>query len=164
MGARRGGGGQGGHLPPLEFEKMTSYAAVLQNTLKFSLAPSALPLDTLCFSLKRREKTQKFSFAPSARRKMVDLLYGAPKTCRLFKVSVILPPLEKFLRAPMTISGLLLQFPFPKQRYCVTPATHSMGDYLLALIWTSIPISFHRVSERMTQTNLLNSTNDQKIL
>ena len=45
-------GGQGGALaPPLEFEKMTSYAAVLQNTLKFSLAPSALALDTLYFSL-----------------------------------------------------------------------------------------------------------------
>ena len=43
-----------------------------------------------------------FSFAPSARRKMVDLLYGALKTCQPFKVSVVLPPpLEKFLRAPM---------------------------------------------------------------
>ena len=29
------GGARGGHLPPLEFEKMTSYAAVLQNALKF---------------------------------------------------------------------------------------------------------------------------------
>ena len=47
MGARRGG--QGGHLPPppLEFEKMTSYSAVLENTLKFSLALSALATDTL---------------------------------------------------------------------------------------------------------------------
>ena len=62
--APAGGGGKGGTCPPLEFEKMTSYAAVLQNTLKFSLAPTALALDTLYFSLKRREKTQKFSFAP----------------------------------------------------------------------------------------------------
>ena len=38
---------------------MTSYAAVLQKTLKFSLAPSALALDTLYFSLKRREKNAK---------------------------------------------------------------------------------------------------------
>ena len=38
----------------------------------------------------------KFSFAPSARRKMVDLLYGALKTCQLFKVSVVLPPSGKF--------------------------------------------------------------------
>ena len=60
------GGARGALAPPLEFEKMTSYAAVLQNTLKFSLAPSALALDTLYFSLKRREKTQKFSFAPCA--------------------------------------------------------------------------------------------------
>ena len=65
---------------------MTSYAAVLQNTLKFSLEPSALALDTLHFSLKRREKNAK---------NFVDLLYGAPKTCRLFKVSVILPPSGK---------------------------------------------------------------------
>ena len=78
------GGGKGGLAPPLEFEKMTSYIAVLQNTLKCSIAPSALALDTLYFSLKRREKSQMFLFAPSARRKMVDLLYGAPKTCRLF--------------------------------------------------------------------------------
>ena len=53
MGARRGG--KGGALAPLEFEKMTSYAAVLQNALKFSLAPSALAKDTLYFSLKRRK-------------------------------------------------------------------------------------------------------------
>ena len=51
------GGGQGGHLPPpLEFEKMTSYAAVLQNTLNFSLAPSAFAIDTIYLSLKRRKK------------------------------------------------------------------------------------------------------------
>ena len=94
MGARRGARGALAP-PPLGFEKMTSYAAVLQNILKFSLAPSALALYTLYFSLKCREKTQKFSFAPLARRKMVDFLYGAPKTCRLFKVSVILPPSGK---------------------------------------------------------------------
>ena len=75
---------------------MTSYAAVLQNTLKFSLVPSALAIDTLYFSLKRREKTQKFSFAPSARRKMVDVLYDAPKTCQLFEVTVVLPRSGKF--------------------------------------------------------------------
>ena len=58
MGARRGG--QGGTCPPLEFEKVTSYAAALQNTLKFSLAPSALAPDTLYFSLKRREERNHF--------------------------------------------------------------------------------------------------------
>ena len=67
--APAGGEGKGG-LAPLEFEKVTSYAAVLQSTLKLSLAPSTLVLDTLYFSLKRREKknakTQKNSFAPSA--------------------------------------------------------------------------------------------------
>ena len=59
MSARRGGKG-GTCPPPLEFEKMTSYAAALQNTLKFSLAPSALALDTLYFSLKRREERNHF--------------------------------------------------------------------------------------------------------
>ena len=60
MGARRGGG-KGGHLPPpLEFEKLTSYAAVQQNTLKFSLAPTALAIDTLYFSLKRAKKCKIF--------------------------------------------------------------------------------------------------------
>ena len=94
---RRPQGGARGALapPPLEFEKMTSYAAVLQNTLKFSLAPSALAIYTLNFSIKRREKTQQCSFAPSARRKMVDFLYGAPKTCWVCKVSVTLSPSGK---------------------------------------------------------------------
>ena len=82
MGARRGG--KGGALAPLEFEKMTSYAAVLQNTLKFSLAPSALALDILYFSLKRREKKRNFrlrlrraekrSIFCMARRKCVEFL------------------------------------------------------------------------------------------
>ena len=93
MGARRGG--QGGHLPPLEFEKMTSYAAVLQNTLKFSLAPTALAIDTLYFSLKRAKKCKIFRLRLWRVEKMVDFLYGAPKTCQLFKMSVVLPPLWK---------------------------------------------------------------------
>ena len=59
MGARRG---VRGALAPLEFEKMTSYAAVLQNTLKY---PSALAIDTLYFNLKRR--------------KNASILHGAPK-------------------------------------------------------------------------------------
>ena len=83
------GGGKGGHLPPLEFEKMTSYAAVLRNTLKFSLAPSALAIDILYFSLKRRKKrknfrlrlrrAEKWSIFGTARRKRVNFL-----KCRWF--------------------------------------------------------------------------------
>ena len=72
MGARRGGQ-RGALAPPLEFEKMTSYTAILQNTLKFSLAPSALAIHTLHFSLKRRKNV-----------KMVDLSHGAPKNGRFF--------------------------------------------------------------------------------
>ena len=61
MGARRGGG-KGGALAPLPWnlKHMTSYAAVLRKTLKFSLAPSALAIDTLYFSLKRRKKRNIF--------------------------------------------------------------------------------------------------------
>ena len=44
--------------------------------------------------------------------KMVNFLYGAPKTCQLFKVLVVLPPLEKFLRAPMSLGrGNVNQLP-----------------------------------------------------
>ena len=90
MGARRGGKG-GTCPPPLEFEKMTSYAAVLQNTLKFSLAPSALAIDTLYFSLKCREKRKNFR-----------LRFRRAENVSIFKVSVdFCPPLEKFLRAPI---------------------------------------------------------------
>ena len=38
---------------------------------------------------------QKFSFASSARLKMVDSVYGARKTCQFFNVSVVLPPSGK---------------------------------------------------------------------
>ena len=34
---------------------------------------------------------------------MVDFLYVTPKTCQFFKVMVVLPPLEKFLWAPMCV-------------------------------------------------------------
>ena len=61
MGARRGAGGA--LAPSLNLKKMTSYAAFLRNALKFSLALSALAINTLKFSLKRRKKAQKFSFA-----------------------------------------------------------------------------------------------------
>ena len=60
------------------------------------------------FQSKTSRKTQKFSFAPSARRKMVDFLYGAPKTCRLFKVSVILPPSGKISAGAHAVSYLLV--------------------------------------------------------
>ena len=67
-------GGQGGHLPPpLEFEKMTSYADVLRNTLKFSLASSALAIDTLYFSLKWHKKA-----------KTIVCAFGAPKNGQFF--------------------------------------------------------------------------------
>ena len=85
MGAR-GGGGKGA-LAPLELEKMTSYVAVPQNTLKFLLAPSALVTNVLYFSLKRRKKRNYFRLR----------LRRAEK----WSILVVLPPLEKFLRAPM---------------------------------------------------------------
>ena len=60
-----------GALAPLEFEKMTSHAAVLQNILTFSLAPWALAIDALYFSLKHR-KNAKISVCA----------FGAPKNGR----------------------------------------------------------------------------------
>ena len=72
MGVRRGD-----TCSPLEFEKVTSYAAVLQNTLKFSI-------DTLYFSLKRSEnpnvfrlrlrRAEKWLFFCPARQKRVSFL------------------------------------------------------------------------------------------
>ena len=103
MGARGWGGGKRALATPLEFEKLTSYryAAVSQNTLKFSLAPSALAIVTLYFSLKRREKrkisglrlrrAEKWSIFCTARQKRVNFL----------KCWWLCPPLEKILRAPM---------------------------------------------------------------
>ena len=49
---------------PLEFTKLTSYAAVLQNNLTFSLSLSALAIDILYFSLKRHKKMQKNRLRP----------------------------------------------------------------------------------------------------
>ena len=92
MGARRGGAR--GALVPLEFEKMTSYAAVLQNTLKFSLAPSVLAIDTLYFSLKHRKNAHIFVGALGAP-KTGRFFVRRPKTDQLFQVVVVSPPLEK---------------------------------------------------------------------
>ena len=95
-------GGQGGHLPPpLEFEKMTSYAAVLQNTLKFSLAPSALAIDTLYFSLKRAKKCKNFRLRLRRAEKCSIFCTARRKGVNFFKCRWFCPPLEKFLRAPM---------------------------------------------------------------
>ena len=38
---------------------------------------------------------------------MIDFLYGGPKRCQLFKVLVVLPVLEKFLREPMRLLNFL---------------------------------------------------------
>ena len=85
----------GGHLPStLKFEKMMSYAALLQNTLKFSLAPAELAIYkyTLEISSKRRKSRKDFRLSLRRAEKIND---------RLFKAFVVLSPLNKFLRAPM---------------------------------------------------------------
>ena len=71
MGDLRGGG-----TCPLEFGNMTSYAAVLQNTIKFSLTPSALAIRTLHFSLKRCKNRKNFRLCPES--------LSAPKNGRFF--------------------------------------------------------------------------------
>ena len=85
------GGGGTCPQPSWNLKKMTSYAALLWNTLTFSLAPSALAIKTLTCSLKCRKSAKKISFAASAHRKTVNLF-----RCRRF-----CPALENFLRAPM---------------------------------------------------------------
>ena len=71
MGDLRGGG-----TCPLEFGNMTSYAAVLQNTIKFSLTPSALAIRTLHFSLKRCKNRKNFRLCLES--------LSAPKNGRFF--------------------------------------------------------------------------------
>ena len=58
-------------LPALEFERMTSYAALVRNALKFSLTLSALAVNTLEFSLK---KNANGPFLSMAHRKIVNFL------------------------------------------------------------------------------------------
>ena len=71
MGARRGKGATCPSLP--EFEKMTTFAALLGNALKNSLVPPMLAVHTLKLSLKSRDEINKiFLFAPAARIKVVD--------------------------------------------------------------------------------------------
>ena len=55
-----GGGQPGAVASPWNLKMMTSYAVFVQNTLKFSLAPSALASNTLKLSLKRRKNREKF--------------------------------------------------------------------------------------------------------
>ena len=102
MGARRGRQG-GGTCPPLEFEKMTSYAAVQQNTLKFSLAPTALAIDTLYFSLKRAKKRKIFRLRLRRVEKWSIFSTARRKRLNFFKCRWFCPPLKKFLRAPMVM-------------------------------------------------------------
>ena len=94
MGARRG---EGGALapPPWNLKKVRSYAAVLQNTPKFSVAPSALAIDTLYFTLKRREKRKMFRLRLWRAEKWSILGTARQKTCQLFNVLVVLPPSGK---------------------------------------------------------------------
>ena len=80
-------------MPLLEFEKeMTSYAAFLRNAQRFSLALSALAINSLKFSLKRRKKHKKFvcvtfigvgGFAPSGK------FSAAPMTAAVFTTNEI---------------------------------------------------------------------------
>ena len=88
---RPAGGGGKEALPPLEFEKVASYAAVLQNTLNFSLAPSALAIDTLYSSLKRRKKAQIFRLRPRRAEKLSIFCMARRKRVNFFKELVVLP-------------------------------------------------------------------------
>ena len=77
---------------------------------KFLLAPSALAIYTRKTSKKKSRKTQKFSFAPSARRKMVDSLGvgGLPPFGKLSAgANERGPPIERGLRATRCLNPAL---------------------------------------------------------
>ena len=67
MGVSRGVQG-GANAPPWNLKMMPSYVVPLQNTLNFSLAPSALGTIPLKFSLKRHKIAKFKLFALSARK------------------------------------------------------------------------------------------------
>ena len=102
-GARRAGKG-GALAPPLEFEKMTSYAAVLHilnpKYPKFFARASGARHRYPIFQSTTAQKVQKFSFAPSARRKMVDILYGTLKRFNFLKCRWFCSPLKIFCGRP----------------------------------------------------------------
>ena len=64
-------------------KNMTSYAAILRNTLKFSLAPSALAIKTLKFSLKQLKNSRFFRLSLGRTKNGRFLLWRAEKlsTC-----------------------------------------------------------------------------------
>ena len=95
-----------------------------------SSLPSFLPHAT--DDIAPSQKTQKFSFAPSARPKMVDFLYAAPKTCRLFEVSVILPPSGKISAGAhdlAEISGYYRTYSAKSSEYESNPIDDSLLKY-----------------------------------
>ena len=87
------GGARRGALAPWKLKK----DVICCRPTKYS---TAFALDTLYFSLKRRKITHKFSFAPSARRKIVDFLYGAPKTVDFLKCPWFCPLWKNFCGGP----------------------------------------------------------------
>ena len=109
MGARRGG--RGALAPPLEFEKMTSYAAVLQNTLNFSLAPSALATDTLYFSLKRRKKRNNFRLRLRRAQKWLFFVRRAENLSTFLSVSGFAPLWKNFCGRPCRRKQALRKHP-----------------------------------------------------
>ena len=90
-GRSKEGGRGGGTCPLLEFENLMSFAAVLHHTLYIVVYNVA--------------KTLKVSLAPLARRKVDDVLNGAPKKCEAFKVSLVFCTLPGQISAGTTAAG-----------------------------------------------------------
>ena len=76
--------------PPWNLKIVTLNAVSVQNTLNFSLAHLTLASDTFKFSLKTSKKSKYFVCA-----------FGSLKVGSFLPVHAVLPPLKKFLRAPM---------------------------------------------------------------
>ena len=94
MGAHRGG--KGGHLSPsLEFEKNDVMCCCPTKYPKFFARAYGARLKYPIFQSKTAQKNAKIFVCAFGAPKKVNFLYGAPKTCQLFYVSVILPPSGK---------------------------------------------------------------------
>ena len=101
MCARRGGGKGGGHLPPPGIWKNDVICCRPTKYPKFFARAFGARYIFSIFQSKTAQKTEQFSFAPSARRKWSFFCTARRKRVNFFKCRWFCPPLEIFLRAPM---------------------------------------------------------------
>ena len=133
--------------PSWNLKLMTSYAVPVENTLKYSLAPSALASNTLKLSLERRKKSLKFSFAPAARRKNRSFLSAhevLPQIAPLWKNSCgcgahggFSDPKAAEPRSPNRLHRQLLVFHLHATTRSDTPFSQSPPPRFAAQRWSN---------------------------